>query len=151
MSWIPWSDFASLTQDFCLYRRPDVTWTHQAANTRGNRGCVASAWELLIHYITTILMNWEGYYALSEDRRHLSPLLFHWVPEHVRLSRRDEPATAWGEGEGSDSIPLVFSWITAFSLQISTRNLANLFVHQFYATMPNFGRYPHKRFELNRF
>ena len=52
---------------------------------------------------------------------------------------------------GSDPTPLGFSLITSVSLQISKRNLPYLSVHQFYATMPNFGRFCQKRFDLYRF
>ena len=54
---------------------------------------------------------------------------------------------------GSDSIPPPhdFSWITSLALQVSTRNLACLFVYRFYALTQNVGRFSRHCFELYRF
>ena len=53
---------------------------------------------------------------------------------------------------GSDPTPpLGFSWITSVALQVSTRNLAYLSVHQFDVFLQNFEKFSQKLFEKCRF
>ena len=52
-----------------------------------------------------------------------------------------------GVGVGSDPLLRSFFWITSEALQVSSRNLAHLLIHQFYVLTQNFGNF--SRFIFN--
>ena len=80
-----------------------------------------------------------AYLVMNTERDSMRRYLFTLALTRDRLvGGRDPP------------LPLGFSWRTSVTLQISSRNLAYLSVHQFYVLTQNFGSLK-RRFELYRF